>query len=281
VTIWLNASFEMRFRLIGGLTVRFAASQDHADQALLLSPWPESLLAFEPMWWRLAERTHLVAVDLPGFGHSQRSDALLSPRAMGEFIIAVADAFGLDHPHVVTPSIATPAALFAAAQHPGRLRSLVVGSSAAAVPLELGGMVKDIIEAPGLDGVQRTDPRQLVNAALSGISRYSLPESVRDDYLASYQGDRFAQSARYLRSYPAERPVLAALLPRVTIPVQIIAGAEDTAVPPANASFLHERLPHSKLDVLDAGHFTWEDSAADYAALVTSWWRAAANGLRK
>jgi pimeloyl-ACP methyl ester carboxylesterase len=48
-----------------------------------------------------------------------------------------------------------------------------------------------------------------------------------------------------------------------------------------NASFLHERLPHSKLDVLDAGHFTWEDSAADYAALVTSWWRAAANGSRK
>jgi pimeloyl-ACP methyl ester carboxylesterase len=39
------------------------------------------------MWWRLAERTHLVAVDLPGFGHSQRSDALLSPRAMGEFIV--------------------------------------------------------------------------------------------------------------------------------------------------------------------------------------------------
>jgi hypothetical protein len=61
----------------------------------------------------------------------------------------------------------------------------------------------------------------------------------------------------------------------------IIAVAEDTAVPPANASFLHERLPHSKLDVLDAGHFTWEDSAADYAALVTSWWRAAANGSRK
>jgi pimeloyl-ACP methyl ester carboxylesterase len=203
VTIWLNASFEMRFRLIGGLTVRFAASQGHADQALLLSPWPESLLAFEPMWWRLAERTHLVAVDLPGFGHSQRSDALLSPQAMGEFIIAVADAFGLEHPHVVAPSIGTPAALFAAARHPGRLRSLVVGSGAAAVPLQLGGMVRDIIEAPDLDGLRSTDPRQLVNAALSGIRRYSLPESVRDDYLASYQGDRFAQSVRYLRSYPA------------------------------------------------------------------------------
>jgi pimeloyl-ACP methyl ester carboxylesterase len=61
----------------------------------LLSPRPESLLAFEPMWARLAEHAHLVAIDLPGFGHSQRRDALLSPRAMGEFIIRAADAFGL------------------------------------------------------------------------------------------------------------------------------------------------------------------------------------------
>jgi pimeloyl-ACP methyl ester carboxylesterase len=289
VVTWLNASFEMRFRLIGGLTVRFAASEnhsedhseDHGDHALLLSPWPESLLAFEPAWWRLAKRTHLVAVDLPGFGHSQRSDKLQSPSAMGEFIIAVADAFGLEHPHVVAPGTGTAAALFAAARHPGRLRSLVVGSGAAAVPLQLGGMIKDIIEAPDLDAIRRADSRQLVTAALSGISRYTLPEAVRNDYLASYQGDRFAESARYLRSYPAELPELAGLLPQVSTPVQIIAGAADTATPPVNATFLHERLPHSKLDIIDAGHFTWEDSAADYTTLVTSWWRGAANGSRK
>lgn len=278
---WLNASFEMRFRFIGGLTVRFAASEDHNDHALLLSPWPESLLAFQPIWWRLAERTHLVALDLPGFGHSQRSEPLLSPSAMGEFIIAAADAFGLSHPHVVAPSIGTPAALFAAARHPGRLRSMVVGSSAAAVPMQVGGMVKEIIEAPDLGGFRRGDPRQLVNAALSGISRYPLPEAVRDDYLAFYQGDRFAESVRYLRSYPAELPVLAGLLPQIDTPVQIIAGAGDTAVPPVNATFLHEQLPHSKLDIVDAGHFTWEDAAPKYAALVTSWWRGAADGSRK
>jgi pimeloyl-ACP methyl ester carboxylesterase len=281
VTTWLNASFEMRFRFIDALTIRFAASQDHRDHALLLSPWPESLLAFEPVWWRLAQRTHLVAVDLPGFGHSQRSDSLLSPRAMGEFIIAAADAFGLEHPHVVAPGSGTAAALFAAASHPGRLRSLVVGSGAAAVPLELGGMVKDIIEAADLDEFRRADPRKLVNAALSDISRYPLPEAVRDDYLASYQGDRFAESLCYLRSYPAELPVLAGLLPHIDTPVQIIAGAGDTAVPPVNARFLHERLPHSKLDIIDAGHFTWEDAAAEYAALVTDWWRDAAGGSRK
>jgi pimeloyl-ACP methyl ester carboxylesterase len=276
VVTWLNEPFEMRFRLIDGLTVRFAASEDHGDHALLLSPWPESLLAFERVWWRLAERTRLVALDLPGFGHSQHRDSLLSPSAMGEFIIAAADAFGLSRPHVVAPGTGTPAALFAAARHPGRLRSLVVGSGAAAVPLQLGGMVKELVEAPDLDGIRQTDPRELMSAALCGIRRYALPEAVRDDYLASYQGNRFAGSLRYLRAYPAELPVLAGLLPQVDTPVQIIAGARDTTVPPANARFLHERLPHSKLDVIDAGHFSWEDAPAEYASLVTSWWRDAA-----
>src|ERR1700733_3516630 len=258
----------MRFRLIGGLTVRFAASQDHADQALLLSPWPESLLAFEPAWLRLAERTHLVAIDLPGFGHSQREDALLSPRAMGDFVMTVADAFGLDNPHVV----GTAAAPFAAARHPGRLRSLVVGSGGTAVPLQLGSRLKDWVESPDLRRFRDADPRQIVAGALSGIERYALPDSVREDYLSSYEGDRFVESMRYVRTYPAQLPVLRDLLPQIQTPVQIIAGRRDQAVPPANAEFLHERLPHSKLDIIDAGHFTWEDGTDDYAALVAAWW---------
>jgi pimeloyl-ACP methyl ester carboxylesterase len=61
---------------------------------------------------------------------------------------------------------------------------------------------------------------------------------------------------RFVRAYPAELPALRDLLPQVQTPVQIIAGSRDSAVPPVNAEFLHERLPHSKLNILDAGHFT-------------------------
>ena len=269
---WLNTPIQMQFRVIDGLSVRFAQSEDRDDHALLLSPWPESLLAFEPTWTRLAARTHLVAIDLPGFGHSQRRDELLSPEAMGEFVIRAADAFGLDNPHVVGPDIGTAAALFAAADHPGRLRSLVVGSGGAAVPLQLGGVLKDWVDAPDLDAFRSTDPRQIVAGALAGIERHALPDPIREDYLSSYEGDRMVESMRYVRAYPAELPVLRDLLPQIQTPVQIIAGRRDTAVPPANAEFLHDRLPHSKLDLLDAAHFTWEDAADDYAALVTSWW---------
>jgi pimeloyl-ACP methyl ester carboxylesterase len=262
----------MRFRTIDGLCIRFAESEDRDDHALLLSPWPESLLAFEPTWTRLAEHTHLVAVDLPGFGHSQRRDALLSPRAMGAFVIRVADAFGLANPHVVGPDIGTGASLFAAALHPGRLRSLVVGSGGSAFPLQLGGLVKDWVEAPDLEEYRSADPREIVAGALTDIESYALPGFVREDYLSSYEGDRFVESMRYVRAYPAELPVLRDLLGEIETPVQIIAGARDPAIPPVNGVFLHERLPNSKLDIIDAGHFTWEDAADEYAALVTSWW---------
>lgn len=80
-----------------------------------------------------------------------------------------------------------------------------------------------------------------------------------------------AESIRYLCNWAAELPVLAGLLPQIDTPVQIIAGARDAAVPPVNAEFLHQRLPYRKLGVIDADHFTWEDAAAEYAALVTSW----------
>jgi pimeloyl-ACP methyl ester carboxylesterase len=269
---WSNSPIETRFRTTDGLCIRYAESEQRDDHALLLSPWPESLFAFEPTWARLAEHAHLVAVDLPGFGHSQRGDALLSPRAMGEFVIRVADAFGLEHPHVVGPDVGTGASLFAAARHPGRLRSLVVGSGGTAFPLQLEGVLKDWVEAPDLEEYRRADPRQIVEGALTHIERYALPDHVRADYVSAYEGDRFVESMRYVRAYPTDLAALADLLPEIPTPVQIIAGARDPVVPPVNAEFLHDRLPKSKLDVIDAGHFTWEDAADEYAALVTSWW---------
>jgi len=269
---WSNTPIETRFLTIDGLTIRFAESEGRDDHALLLSPWPESLLAFEQIWARLAEHTHLVAIDLPGFGHSERREALLSPRAMGEFVLRVADSFGLENPHAVGPDIGTAALLFAAAVEPRRLRSLVVGSGGSAFPLELGTPLKEWIEAPDLEAYRSIDPRQIVSSALNGIERHALPDFVREDYLTAYEGDRFVESMRYVRAYPTELPLLRDLLPEIRTPVQIIAGARDAAVPPVNAEFLDVRLPNSKLDILDAGHFTWEDAADEYAALVTSWW---------
>ena len=151
---------------IEGLSIRFAESGTGSQHALLLSPWPESLFAFEQMWSRLAEVAHVIAVDLPGFGGSERREALMNPKAMGEFIVRIADAFGLDKPHVVAPDIGTSATLFAAAAHPGRFASVVVGTGGAAVPLILRDPLKEWVEATDLEPYRQIGGRKIVEIAL-------------------------------------------------------------------------------------------------------------------
>jgi pimeloyl-ACP methyl ester carboxylesterase len=268
------SSIYPQFRTIDGLSIRFAESDDshHHTQALLLCPWPESIFAFEPVWSKLSERTHLVAVDLPGFGHSEYRDSLMSPKAMGEFVVRLADEFEMEHPHVVGPDIGTGAALFAAALYPERLRSLVIGSGGSAFPLQLGGVLKEWVEAPSIEPYRQMDGRIIVNIAIDSLENYKPSDIAREDYLSAYKGERFAESMRYVRSYPTDLAILKDLLPDIQTPVLIIAGQRDNVVPATNAEFLHDRLPKSKLAFVNAVHFTWEDAADEYAALIMDWW---------
>jgi pimeloyl-ACP methyl ester carboxylesterase len=73
-------------------------------------------------------------------------------------------------------------------------------------------------------------------------------------------------------SYPTELEVLRDVLPHMQTPVQMISGRRDTVVPPVNAEYLHERLPHSELRLVNSSHSVWEDAADEYAALVNAWW---------
>ena len=260
------------FRTVDGVSIRFVESDRRDTDALLLSPWPESVFAYEPTWARLAEKTHLVAIDPPGFGRSERRDALMTPRAMGEFIVRAADAFRLERPHVVGPDIGTSAALFAAAAHPDRFLSLVVGTGGAAVPLQLGDPLREWVLAPDLEPYRRIGGRAIVERVIQTLERYTVSDAAREDYLASFEGDRFAESIRYVQSYPTELEALRDVLLQIQTPVQIISGRRDAVVPLVNAEYLDQRLPHSQLHVIDAGHFIWEDAADEYAAVVSAWW---------
>jgi pimeloyl-ACP methyl ester carboxylesterase len=272
MTLTSRQAIRTQLRTIDGLSIRFSESEEREDHALLLSPWPESLYAFEPSWDRLAERTHLVAIDLPGFGQSERRDSLMAPRAMGEFIVRVADSFGLERPHVVGPDVGTSASLFAAGLFPGRIKSVTVGSGGVAYPLQLGGVLNEWVEAPDLEAYRGIDGREVVKNALGTLERYRPSEAAREDYLASYAGERFVESMRYVRAYPTELPALGNLLSDIQTPVLILQGERDMYVPRPNGEYLLERLPKARLEVIDSGHFFWEDSADAFAALLTRWW---------
>jgi pimeloyl-ACP methyl ester carboxylesterase len=258
----------VRFQTVDGVRIRYADSGGSNGSTLLLtSPWPESVYAFAPMWRALAEHARLFAVDLPGFGASERRDDLLSPRAMGGFLAKLIADVNLERPHIVAPDVGTSAALFAAAAHPERIASVIVGTGGAAIPIQLGEPLKSWVLDPDLDKYRKMDPRAIVNVAVDTIAG-GLPDDIRADYLDCYDGDRFVESMRYVRSYPEELPALAALLPQIATPVTIINGRHDRVVPVANAEFLGERLPNSRDVLIDAGPYVWEEAPAEYAAII-------------
>jgi pimeloyl-ACP methyl ester carboxylesterase len=259
---------EVGFRTVDGVRIRYADSGGSDGPVVLLtSPWPESVYAFAPIWATLAGHARLFAVDLPGFGASDRREDLLSPRAMGGFLAQLIDEADLGPAHIVGPDVGTSAALFAAAAHPERIASVIVGAGGAAVPLQLGEPLASWVLDPDLDKYRSMDARAIVGAVMDTIAG-GVPDDIRADYLACYDGDRFAESMRYVRRYPEELPQLGELLSRITTPVTIISGRNDTVVPLANGEFLDERLPTSRVAVVDAGHFIWEEAPAEYASII-------------
>jgi len=254
--------------MIDGLRIRYADSGGAREHTLLLtSPWPESLYAFTPLWATLAEHARLLAIDLPGFGASEGRDELMSPRAMGGFLTRLIADAELGRPHIVGPDVGTSAALFAAATSPEQIAGVIAGTGGAAVPLQLGEPLRSWVLDPSLDKYREMDPRVIVDTAVDTIAG-GIPDAVRADYRACYTGDRFVESMRYARRYPEELPALADLLPHIRTPVTIINGRHDRVVPLANAEFLDERLPNSRLMVIDAGHFVWEEAPGEYASAI-------------
>ncbi len=272
-------AMDVAIREADGVKIRFAeAGQGGSETAILTSPWPESLLAFRKVWDRLAEQFHLVAIDLPGFGQSERQLDLLSPPAMGAFLVQLAREWNLGPVHFVAPDVGTSAALWAASNDPALVRSLIIGGGGMAVPLQVGGSLKEIIEAPDMDGYRQIDSRDILGPVYDAMPGGAPPPDVREDYLESYAGDRFVESARFVRTYPTELPKLAEKLAGIETPVQIVCGRDDPLVPTPNQEFLHARLPYSRMDLLPAGHFAWEEVPDLYGEILINWM---GSGFRK
>ena len=267
---WMTTTMSalVDFRTVDGVRIRYADSGGPGDRVILLtSPWPESVYAFARVWPELSAHARLFAVDLPGFGASERRDDLLSPRAMGGFLARLIDEVGLGRPHIVAPDVGTSAALFLAAEHPEQVGSLIVGSGGAAVPVQLGEPLASWVLEPDLNKFRKLDPRAIIDTAVGTIAG-GLPDQIRADYRDCYDGDRFVESMRYVRRYPAELPVLGDLLAQVTAPVTIVAGKSDRVVPIANAEFIFQRLSAGRVVSVDAGHFVWEEEPARYASII-------------
>ena len=182
---------------VDGLEIRLArGGRSDGVPVLLTSPWPESIYAFRGILPAIEALGPLIVVDLPGFGRSKGRPDLMSPEAMGEFVIKLAQHFGIDRMHAVGPDVGTLALLFAAVRNPGLFESLVVGSGATSPELAAGGL-KDLIEAPA-GAFNSVEGGEVAVQFVTQSAAVATPASVLEDYRLSSAGRRFAQAAEYV-----------------------------------------------------------------------------------
>jgi pimeloyl-ACP methyl ester carboxylesterase len=259
-------TLDVAWKTIDGLAIRYART-GRGEKLVLFSPWPESIFAFAPVWTGLAKQFDVLAIDLPGFGRSEGRDDLFSPQKMGAFITTALEAFDFSSAHAVGLDVGAPCLLFAALAKPAMFRSLTVGAGAMTSPLVAEGVLKSLIEAPSLPQLNGSEVVGSVVASIRG----SVPDDVRDDYLASYAGDRMTRSTQLVRAYPKDLAALAPQLASIQLPVAIITGRNDPYGLARDAALLRDQLPHARLDVLESGHSFWEERAPEFEAIVTQW----------
>jgi len=258
---------------IDGLKIRLArGGRSDGIPILLTSPWPESIYAYCGIVPAIKSLGPVILVDIPGYGQSESRPDVMSPEAMGDFVLKLAHHLGIDRMHAVGPDVGTPALLFAAAKKPSLFESIVGGAGATSVELAAGALKGLIASPPGYFAT--AEGGDIGVDFVTQSAAIKLPKAVLDDYRLASAGRRFEDATQFVRAFPRDLPRLQALLPGINTPVLVLSGKSDTVVPPSNGQLLADHLPHCRHTILDGGHLIWEDAAEIYSARVVEWIRA-------
>lgn len=218
----------------------------------------------------LAAQHRVVAVDLNGFGWTERPSDHEAYGASGQLalVVGVLDALGLERPAVVGHSWGGGLGLRLASAHPQRISSLVVvaGSVPTGEARRRSGTLRRWMSGVGLRTVLLRE----------GMIRRGLRRSVRDPKVVT--DDLVAGYLSRLRVEGADRafaglnraaagPVVA--LDRLDLPVLLVWGDEDRVVPPRVGEGLEHAIPGARRVVLDrCGHLPMEEDPEGFLALV-------------
>ena len=221
-----------------------------------------SLATTTAMWDRfvplVADRFRVVRFDLPGHG---RAANVAGPRAigdLGETLLRVLDAFGLDRAHLCGVSIGGMAAMWAASHAPERVARLVVCSSAAAI---------------GSPGFWRERAETVRAGGLGAID-----ELVLDRWLTPASSDRAAARdmlhATDPNAYAAYCQVLAEAdltpeLASIVAPTLVVRGQDDPSIGEDQEKVLRSAIAACRVTVVErAAHLVPFERPEPFASAV-------------
>ena len=263
-------------RCLAGLSVRFQRSGRGPAMVLI-----HGLLGYSFSWRHVFEGfaagREVYALDMPGSGFSECSPAL-DPHlpAAAERLLEFLDLGGIRSCDLVGSSYGGTTALFLAAKHPERIRTLTLVSPAnpwSRIGRKRLALLRLPVIARTFPAIARKvrplhwlairrmygDPRRLGGETLRGYSLPLMRNGVLEHAVAITQG------------WYADMAELESLLPSISdIPVLLVWGSKDRVVDLASAGILTSRLRNSRLVIMEgAGHLPYEECPEEFVSLVS------------
>jgi pimeloyl-ACP methyl ester carboxylesterase len=202
--------------------------------------------AWHYQYEHLGNRHSPIALDLPGHGHSSGVEALRSIEDYATFTLAFLDSLKLSSVVVAGHSMGGLIAMEIAVRHPGRVKALVLIATAAKVNIP-----GDRIETWRAVTMGRAS-QPFNNDGYSPKTIASKPEIIREGWGEQIQTD---PRVRWGDLVACSQVDLRDRIGGIAKPTLILAGADDTITPPAEAEFLKSHIMGSHLEVIpEAGH---------------------------
>jgi abhydrolase domain-containing protein 6 len=199
-----------------------------------------------PLFRSLSRQHTVYAPDLLGYGDSDKPrDADYSVTLQTGVVRGFLDAMKLEQPDVMGVSMGGWIAMKLAAEHPERVKRLVLVSSA-------GFTFKTSLNE--LSFSARTIAELRASLSLQTDRAGMIPEFILRDILRQSKEKSWIVRAS-MRSMLTKGEVLDNKLQRVTMPVLLVWGTADRIVPFSVAARMRREMPHAELVALDGcGH---------------------------
>jgi pimeloyl-ACP methyl ester carboxylesterase len=200
------------------------------------------------MWYRtrplLASRYRTLVLDNRGIGQSDVPPGPYPIALMASDVKAVMDAAGIESAHVFGVSMGGMIAQEFALQYPARVRSLILGCTAA------GGPTAVRAEPEAIQMLMRREkmsPEQAAEASVPFIYDPATPRERIDEDVA-IRRPWFPSAAGYAAQLQGILGWEAySRINQIVAPTLVIHGESDRLIPPGNASLIAERIPVAKL----------------------------------
>ncbi len=260
----------------------YEAGQTSAPAMVLIHGLGDEADSWRHVFGPLAERYHVVALDLPGFGRSDPARAYTLP-TFRDTLIALLDALQITTATLVGNSLGAMLAQLVALQAPQRVSRLILVDGTLNLRPQSINPATLMMALPLIGYSIYTNFRKNAQAAYDSLRPFyadldALPEADRQflfqrvnervwsdkqrtAYLAVFRNLTFAPG----RSRPTEAAIRA-----LPMPIHLIWGERDVIIPVAAAHALVALKPDARLTVISGGgHLPHQDQpAATLAAIL-------------